>query len=205
MHLHVLAVEVIQLLKVVLQIHHVHLSGFRQTIELKTKRFHRRHVLGSPLGCGHAGDEPLGELLDGCVHRLLTLDELEFQLHLLHRRINGEPLPHRHAHLAETLKLSEHIILLTHHVIVRHPSRSRRCHIRLGVQVRHTTHVRRACLLNGWHKTRTLRRRRRGFTATNIVKIKRGKLDRLEVGHASHHFGIHEEVRLHLLLLSVCL
>ena len=83
-HLEVLAVHVVELLKVVLQVSHIHLSRLRQAVQLKTKRLHHGNVLGSVLQTRHTRHEPLGELLDGRIHGLLALDELQLHLHLLH-------------------------------------------------------------------------------------------------------------------------
>ena len=59
MHLEVLAVHVVELLKVILQVSHIHLRRLRQAVQLETKRFHHLDVLGPILQTAHARDEPL--------------------------------------------------------------------------------------------------------------------------------------------------
>ena len=85
MHLEVLAILIIQLLKIILKINDIHLGRLRQSIQLKAKRLEQGHMLGAILQTTHGRHEPLGKLLDGCVHGLLTLDELQFKLHLVQR------------------------------------------------------------------------------------------------------------------------
>ena len=199
-HLHRIAIGLIQLLKVLLQINNVHLSGLGETIKLKPKRTQNSHVLGAILQSRHASHEPLGELLDGRVHVLLTLDELELKLHLLQRRVHREPLTHRDTHLGQTLKLAKKLVLFLHQRLLRHTLHRSRRGIRISIEIGNTTNLNGTRLLEGRNQLRC-RRRGRG-----VIKRNGRKVNSLKLGD-SGNLGIHEQVYVtyaHYFLTRTC-
>ena len=119
-HPHLVAVQIVQLLKILFEIAHIHLGALGQTVELETEHLDHVHILRSPFESRHSRDKPFRELLDGSIHGLLFADKLQLHLHLVQWRIHRETLTDRDTQLIETLKLAEKLILLLHDGVLRH-------------------------------------------------------------------------------------
>ena len=195
MHPHLVAVEIIQLLKILFEIAHVHLGALGQTVELETEHLHHIHILRSPFESRHSRNKPFRELLDGGIHSLLLAHKLEFHLHLIQRRVHREALADRDSQLIEALELAEQFILLLHDGVLGHfRGDVHGLEVGFGIQILHTVpRLRSPDIFGGRDEARRrggLGRRRQ----VGEIQGDRFHLGEFGVGSAAARIHIHEKI-----------